>query len=131
MNKLFVSGLVLVFSVAFVVSQTPDQHGHGGAGTNGGMMGGGMMMGTDSSGMCTMMGMGMMMPRQIIPVDGGIVVVMGNKLIKFDKNLEKKKEVTIEMDEESMRQMLEQMQQMRSMMQGMMQSPAPRQEEGK
>ena len=97
----------------------PRKHGKG-------MMGGGMMMGHDSTTMmgmgCNgMMGMGMMMPRQIVAVDEGIVVLMGNKLIKYDKDLKKVKEISLELDEEAMNSMMEQMNMMHSKYKSMMQ----------
>lgn len=93
----------------------------------GGMMGDSAMSRGDSAMMGCMgmgMGMGMMVPRQIAPVNGGVVVLFGNKLIKFDRNLNKKEEVTLELDEETMRNMIEQMQRMRSLHQEMMSAPA-------
>ena len=89
---------------------------------HGGMMGRGMMMGMDSTGamgpcmgMNMGMGMGVMTPRQVVPVDDGIIVVFGNKLVKYDKNLNKKKEVTLELDETAIKSMVQQMQKMHSM----------------
>jgi hypothetical protein len=127
-----VLGVVFVVALASVFAlcaPTTAQHGHRGNGMmDGGMMGGrGMMMGSDSAGGCPMMGMGMMMPRQVVPVNGGIVVVMGNKLIKFDEDLEKQKEVTLEVDEEALERMMERMRNMRSRMQQM--TPPPAEEE--
>ncbi len=64
-----------------------------------GMMGQGMMD------MCKMM-----MGKSVVATsDGGVVVLMGNKLQKYDKNLELKKEVEIKVDMESMRKMKKQM----------------------
>src|SRR5512133_303541 len=91
------------------------------------MMGGGMMMDNDSTDITGrgMMGMGMgtMMARQIVAVDDGIILLMGNELVKYDKDLNRKKAVTLEMDMEAMKTMMKQMQQMHSMHKDMMMQP--------
>lgn len=80
-----------------------------------------MMMGNDSAGMMNhMLGMGMMMKRDVIPVADGIIVVLGNKLLKYDNNLNLKQELLLQLDERDMRMMIEQMQKMRSVYQEMM-----------
>ncbi|HEX2956632.1 MAG TPA: hypothetical protein VHO70_07365 [Chitinispirillaceae bacterium] len=80
-----------------------------------------MMMGNDSTGMMNpMMGMGMLMKRDVIPVADGIIVVLGNKLLKYDNNLNLKQELLLQLDERDMRMMVEQMQKMRSIYQEMM-----------
>ena len=71
--------------------------GHGKHGMKGkwkekGMMGKGMM-----GGMCSMMS-----SKQMVAVGDGIVVLAGNKLIKYDKNLNVVKEVEIKADKEGM-----------------------------
>jgi hypothetical protein len=81
----------------------------------GGMMGDmGMMMNQGSMmGMCPMheMMMRMMMSKSLVTTeDGGIVVMVGNKLLKYDSNLELKKEVEIKMDMEGMQKTMMQMQ---------------------
>lgn len=63
---------------------------------------------TDSSAMgrCSMMGMGMMMPRVVANLpDGDILVQSGQKLIKYDKDLNLVKQVTVPADTASMRQL--------------------------
>lgn len=101
-----------------------------------GMMGGPGMMYSDSmwSGHMRgsgMMGMGMMggmmMPRQIVALDDGIVVALGNKLVKYDKNLNRKKEITLELDDEAFKDMVEHMERMHSTYWGMME-PASKKE---
>jgi hypothetical protein len=62
------------------------------------------MMSDTASAMCPMMHgkMGL----QVIPTsDGGIIVVSGNRLSKYDKDLNLKKETTVAMDSLSMRNM--------------------------
>jgi len=85
-----------------------------------GMMGKGQMMA-----MCPMHGMmmGSMMAKSVAATgDGGIVVMAGNKLIKYDKDLNLVKEVEVKMDMEGMQkkmsQMMEQCPMCKSMMQG-------------
>ncbi len=94
-----------------------------------GMMGGGMMKGEmmDKGGMMGgkmmgMMGMSAMMQRQVVATsDGGIIVVAGNKLTKYDKDLNVVKEVELKMDMEGMQKMMENMKNMCPMMgKGMM-----------
>ncbi len=63
---------------------------------------------TDSSrmGHCNMMGMGMMMPRVVANLpDGSILVQSGQKLIKYDQNLNLVKQVTVPADTASMKQL--------------------------
>lgn len=84
-----------------------------------GMMGKGQMMS-----MCPMhhMMMGSMMNKAIAPTeDGGVIVLAGDKLIKYDKDLNLVKEVKIEMDMEGMEKKMSQMMQECSMCKGMMQ----------
>jgi hypothetical protein len=66
-----------------------------------------MMMGC-----CSMHGMMMksMMEKKIVATsDGGVVVAIGNKLFKYDKNLELKKETEIKVDSEAMKKMMMEM----------------------
>lgn len=57
-----------------------------------------------------MMGMGMMMNKEIVATeDGGVVVMIGNKLLKYDKNLDLKKEVEIKIDTAGMQERMMQM----------------------
>lgn len=62
--------------------------------------------------MCPMCGMMkcMSMNKSIVATkDDGVIVMVGNKLIKYDKNLEFKKEVEITIDVESMQKMMKEM----------------------
>ncbi len=87
---------------------------------DGDMMDKGGMMGDKMMGMCSMMQS--MMQRQIVVTsDGGIIVVMGNKLTKYDRELNVVKEVELKMDMEGMQKMMENMKSMCPMMgKGMM-----------
>lgn len=83
-----------------------------------GMMGKGMMDGK-MMGMCPMMKS--MMERSVVATsDGGVIVVAGNKLTKYDKDLNVVKEVELKMDMEGMQKMMENMKGMCPMMKGMM-----------
>ena len=67
------------------------------------MMGKGKMMGMGS--MC-----GMMMNKSLVATsDGSVVVLIGSKLQKYDKDLVLKKEVEIKLDMESMQKMMKRM----------------------
>ena len=84
-----------------------------------GMMGKGMMNGK-MMGMCPMM-KSMMDKNVVATSDGGIVVVAGNKLTKYDKDLNVVKEVELKMDMEGMQKMMDNMKSMCPMMdKGMM-----------
>ncbi len=64
-------------------------------------MGMGMGMGEDKMPMCGMMG------KTMVPSDdGGVIVMIGNKLYKYDKNLELKKETELTIDYENMKKMM-------------------------
>ncbi len=54
--------------------------------------------------MQTMMGM---MNNIVATSDGGVVVMIGNKLYKYDKDLNLKKEVEIKVDLKSMQRMMD------------------------
>lgn len=55
--------------------------------------------------------MGMaMMKRTLVPTqDGGIALLMGDKLVKYDKDLNVQKEAELKRDPEGMRKMMEEM----------------------
>jgi hypothetical protein len=98
-------------SVFFAITIGFAQQGNGPSGEMGqdGMRHGGMM---DSSAMCGMMMMHFMKPSTAFSTqDGGFVVIMGNKIMKYDKNVDLKKEVEIKVDTTAMKKMMQQMQQ--------------------
>ncbi len=74
----------------------------------------GMMMGKCMKGemMCPMHRCGMMCKKMLATTDGGIVVMMCNKLYKYDKDLNLKKEVEIPIDMEHMKKMMMKMKEM-------------------
>jgi hypothetical protein len=107
MNWLIKTGITVLFTltVSFAQQGKGPNNGMG----QDGMRHGGMM---DSSAMCGMMMMHFMKPSVAFStLDGGFVVIMGNKILKYDKNVDLKKEVEIKVDTTAMRQMMNQMQQ--------------------
>ena len=104
-----------------------------------GMMGKGMMGDKDgmmSGKMMGMMGMhGMMMKMMektmVATSDGGVIVLAGNKLTKYDKDLNVVKEVELKMDMEGMQKMMDNMKGMCPMMGKMKSSDESKGEESK
>lgn len=98
-----VSLLMIVF-VAFVsFAQNNDQNG---TSENGGMDGMGNCK-MDSTMECNMMRMHIFGPKSAFATtDGGIVIIMGNKIMKYDKDLKLKKEVEMKIDSTAMKQMM-------------------------
>jgi hypothetical protein len=88
------------------------------------MMKSGMMANGEMMGKCPMHGMmmkGMMEKSMIAAGDGGVIVLAGNKLIKYDKDLNIVKEVEIKIDREAMQKnMMEMMKNCPMMKGGMM-----------
>ena len=85
-----------------------------------GMMG--MMGGKGMMGMCPMMGgmMSSMMGKSMVGTsDGGVIVLAGNKLVKYDKDLNVVKEVEVKMDMEGMQKNMMDMMKNCPMMKGM------------
>lgn len=61
----------------------------------------------ENMGKCPMHGM-MMKKSIVVAADGGVIVLAGNKLIKYDKDLNMQKEVEIKIDMDAMqKQMME------------------------
>lgn len=96
----------------------------------GGMMhhqggpGRGMMMGKPMMDMCPMHSMmckSMVDKQMVITEDGDIIVLAGNKLFKYDDDLELEKEVELKIDMEQMQQKMQQMMEQCPMRRQMMQ----------
>jgi len=111
--KRIVAVLVIVLFVIGIVSiamaeETDTQTSASTAKQEEGMMGMGkmkdkMMQRAKDRGWDKMSMMKQMMQKQIVATeDGGIIVLIGNKLLKYDKNLNLKKEAEIPMDMEGM-----------------------------
>ena len=126
---------VLILTVSGIVLAQMDQ-GKETMGDKGmGMMGGGMMEAKKKGSMMgegmmsgDMMGKGMMggmvmksmMEKTMVATsDGGVIVLAGNKLTKYDKDLNVVKEVEIKMDMEGMHKQMMEMMQNCPMMKGM------------
>ncbi len=105
--------VILVCVVTFVVCVLAfaQEKEEGMMGT--GMMGKGCMMDKQKMmGKCPMCGMMMkkMMNKEIVATnDGGVIVLAGNKLFKYDRDLNLKKEVEIKMDMEGVQKMMQEM----------------------
>ncbi|MEN6335929.1 MAG: hypothetical protein ABFE01_16875 [Phycisphaerales bacterium] len=86
---------------------------------------GGMMQGQGGPGgtMCPMCGAvgGALMQKTVVPVENGVIVAIGDKLIKYDLDLNKVREVAIDIDFHSMQQKMQAMMQNCPMHQQMMQ----------
>ena len=93
---------VLVIVMAFIFGSTVTCFAQMGG------KGQGIMMGKCMKGemTCPKQGCGMMCKKMLATTDGGIVVMMCNKLYKYDKDLNLKKEVEIPMDAEHMKKMM-------------------------
>ena len=118
-----IAAVVVLTTVSLALAQMNDKGkdmmGGGMMDGKGGMMGmmGKGMMG-DKSGMMGMHSMMMkMMEKLMVPTeDGGVVVLFGNKLTKYDKDLNVVKEVEIKMDMEGMHKNMDDMMKMCPMM---------------
>lgn len=99
--------LVALFTISsFAQNYQYNRHMGDGAmgGGMGGCMGGGMM---DSSMCSTMMRMHMSVPKAaFVTADGGLIVIVGNKILKYDKDLILKKEAEIKIDTSAMKNMI-------------------------
>lgn len=86
-----------------------------------GQMGHGMMMPQGPGGgpcpVCGAIAGGMMQKVMVATSDGGVIVALGNKLVKYDGNLNKVKEATLDMDVNQMHQKMQQMRQQQGGMQ--------------
>jgi cytochrome c556 len=116
--------LAVIGSYAVFAQPRPSQPGQPPMGG----MGRGMMQGQAGQAgmmcpMCAAMG-GAMMQKNIVQTDDGIIVAVGNKLIKYDNDLNKVKETTIDLDISGMQQAMQQMMQNCPMHQQMRQQTA-------
>ncbi len=122
-------------------SYPPQSGGYGQGGTQsgggmtqggGGMMGGGMgrgMMHGPGGGPCLggiVACASMVMPQLTATSDGGVVIAVGGKLVKYDAALRKVAETNINIDWTQVQQRIEQMIQNCPMHRGMMQMPQQR-----
>jgi hypothetical protein len=134
---LMMAGVVLVVAAASSYLAIGGQQGNdpmGGGMMGGGMMGGGMMnrggpqqgmMGNNPNMMPMMRGMMAQGMAQSITQeglvatsDGGVVVLAGGKLMKYDSSLNLVKEVELKVDYENMQQRMQKMMESVPMMRG-------------
>lgn len=110
--------LVVIGSYAVFAMQQPAQPPMGRE------QGRGMMQGPMGQGgmMCPMCGMmaGTMMQKSLVQAKDGFIVAVGNKLVKYDNDLNKVKEVAVDIDMNAMQQTVQQMMQACPMCQQMM-----------
>lgn len=120
-RKFFV--LIAVFLLAIAV-RGPMSFAQGMGATAGKDMMKGDMMGkgkmTKMPPMSGMMMKGMAEKSMVATADGGVIVLVGNKLIKYDKDLNVVKEVEIKIDMEAMRKNMREMMKDCPMMKGAM-----------
>ncbi len=123
--KRWMASIVLLLVVGLgtyaIFAQPPSSPGARGMGR--GMMGGGMMGGVGCAACAAMM-----QPSVAATTDGGVVVAVAGKLIKYDAAFKKVNEANIDIDWTAMHQRMQQMMQNCPMMQQMMkQQGAPAQ----
>ncbi len=108
-----IAGVVVAIAAAgsYVAFGQPDR---------GGMMGGGMMQNNRSMMpmMRGMMARDMMQEALVATSDGGVVLMAGGKLIKYDSALNVVKEVEVNVDYKAMQQRMEKMMEDMPMMRG-------------
>lgn len=115
MKKAMYLGLVAflavsVFTITAVNAEETDAVAAEKMKKHGKMMGEGKMMEGMHRAGAKMGMMEMMMKKEMISTpDGGVILLAGNKLLKYDKNLKLVKEVEIEMDFEGMEKMMKEM----------------------
>jgi hypothetical protein len=109
-SGIVLAGLLATVFCSLALAEEKKESAMGKGMIQGGMMGGkGMMMAKSK-----MMGMDnmcrMMMSKSLVATsDGGVIVLIGNKLQKYDKDLVLKKEAEIKLDMESMQKIMMQM----------------------
>ncbi len=127
MSAVLSMGLLVVFCSFAYAQENVGRVADKGMMKNSMMEGKGMMMQGKKMGMHPMGGMMMpaMMQKSIVATeDGGVIVLVGNKLIKYDKDLNFVKEVEIKIDTEAMKKFMEEMMKNCPMMQGGMKMDA-------
>ncbi|MEJ2647933.1 MAG: hypothetical protein P8016_05945 [Sedimentisphaerales bacterium] len=108
-SMILLAAVALVAAGTYVVFAADQPAGRGGGMTGGGgMMGGGMMGGRGGYG-GMMTGRGMMMSSTdmmmanstMVAIPDGVIVMMGNQLLKYDNDLNLVKQVEIKFDWDS------------------------------
>lgn len=99
--KLFSLAIIIGFSFFSLQAQSNTngkQNGHG-------MSTNGMMMDSTAMG-CNMMMMHMMKPLAAFSIDDGFIIIMGTKIMKYDKDLNLRKEVEMKIDTAAFKKMM-------------------------
>ena len=126
--------LMVLFAGTSLVNAEGMKDSMKGNGMKGDMVAGSMMnrgmMDGKKMGRCSMM-QSMMQKTVIATSDGGIIVAAGNKITKYDKDLNVVKEVEQKMDMESMQKMMDNMKNMSPTMEKMKASDKTMGEESK
>ena len=109
--SIVLAGLVLTLFCSLVLAEDKKESTMGKEMTPGGMTGRHGMMEhkqkMEPEHKRGMMMQSMMSKSLVATSDGGVVVMVGNKLLKYDKNLNLVKEAEIKMDFEGMKEMME------------------------
>lgn len=104
MKNLIALCCMISLAFCFIIVAQPQEN----TDTSGGNGMGNMRMNKDGAG-CGMMMQMMSGPRAAFATeDGGIIIVTGNKIQKYDKDLKLKKEVEIKADSAAMKKMMQQ-----------------------
>jgi hypothetical protein len=112
MKKFFLIAVLAIISASAIwvgIAQTGNNNN--GSMGKGGMGGMGMGKMSDSTMMCGMMMHCMTLKNLAATSDGGVVVTMGNKVMKYDRNLTLEKEMEIPIDTTQMQKMMSMMRQ--------------------
>lgn len=108
-----VTAFILISGGIFFAQASDDQTGKMGEMMSGqGMMGHQGMSGRQHMMSPDYMGKGMMSKSMVATQDGGVVVMIGNRLYKYDQDLNLKKETEILVDYEGLKGMMMKMQNM-------------------
>ncbi|WP_435549628.1 hypothetical protein [Desulfobacterium sp. N47] len=104
------AAFILVFGTICFAETSGEQSGEMGEMMSGqGMMGKKGMMGMHSMGGCMMQGMpmcGMMSKSMVATEDGGVIIMIGNKIYKYDKELKLTKEAEVPIDYKNVKHMM-------------------------
>lgn len=124
--------VIAVFTTSLALSATAAEHGEGHMGEgrmeDGRMMRGGRMRGMmmeedeemmEGMPMMRQMMARMMQPQMVAAADGGVFVMVGNMLHKYDENLELVTKTELEVSEEDMEKMKDHHRRCRQMMRKM------------
>lgn len=125
---IFMLTLIAFFMTSSVISFAQEKGSMMGKGMRGSMMGKAREAMME---MWPMHGMMKMMSKEMVATgDGGVIVMTGNKLMKFDKDLNLVKETEVKMDMEGMCRMMKEMREKCTMCKEMMEKGSMRGSKG-